>query len=114
MGHHGHDHMVVGFTTTYAINVCHHLSCEFEFCSWRGILETTLCDKVCQGLPTGKCFFPYTLVSSTNKTDRHNITEILLKVELNTINLNQYNVYEFGWFLFSFLGLKKKIIKEMS
>jgi ABC-type taurine transport system ATPase subunit len=26
-------------------------------------------------------------VSSTNKTDRHNITEILLKVALNTINL---------------------------
>ena len=28
-----------------------------------------------------------TLVSSTNKTDRHNITEILLKVALNTITL---------------------------
>ena len=27
-----------------------------------------------------------TLVSSTNKTDRHDITEILLKVALNTIN----------------------------
>jgi hypothetical protein len=35
---------------------------------------TTLCDKVCQGLATGAA------VSSTNKTDRHNITEILLKV----------------------------------
>jgi len=28
-----------------------------------------------------------TLVSSTNKTDSHDITEILLKVALNTINL---------------------------
>jgi hypothetical protein len=28
-------------------------------------------------------------VSSTNKTDRHGITEILLKVELNTINQTQ-------------------------
>jgi len=27
-----------------------------------------------------------TLVSLTNKTDRHNITEILLKVALNTIS----------------------------
>jgi cobalamin-dependent methionine synthase I len=27
-----------------------------------------------------------TQVSSTNKTDRHDITEILLKVALNTIN----------------------------
>jgi len=40
-----------------------------------------------------------TPVSSTNKTDRHNITEILLKVALNTIILtpllgkdNIYNV----------------------
>jgi len=28
-----------------------------------------------------------TPISSTNKTDRHNITEILLKVALNTITL---------------------------
>jgi type II secretory pathway component HofQ len=30
--------------------------------------------------------FSATPVSSTNKTDRHDITEILLKVALNTIN----------------------------
>jgi hypothetical protein len=30
-------------------------------------------------------FSPGTLVSSTNKTDHNNITEILLKVALNTI-----------------------------
>ena len=23
-------------------------SCELEPCSWRGVLDTTLCDKVCQ------------------------------------------------------------------
>ena len=45
---------------------------------------TTLCDKVCQWLATGRWFSPGPLVSS-NKTDRHNITEILLKVALNTI-----------------------------
>jgi hypothetical protein len=32
-------------------------------------------------------FSPGTPVSSTNKTDRHDIFEILLKVALNTINL---------------------------
>ena len=32
-------------------------------------------------------FSPDTLVTSTNQTDRHNITEILLKVALNTITL---------------------------
>jgi hypothetical protein len=31
-------------------------------------------------------FFPGTPVSSTNKADHHDITEILLKVVLNTIN----------------------------
>jgi hypothetical protein len=31
-------------------------------------------------------FSPGTPVSSTNKTDRHDITEILLKVALSTIN----------------------------
>jgi hypothetical protein len=33
----------------------------------------------------GWWFFPGTQVSSTNKTGRHDITEILLKVALNTI-----------------------------
>ena len=33
----------------------------------------------------GRWFTPGTSVSSTNKTDRHDITEILLKVALNTI-----------------------------
>ena len=46
---------------------------------------TTLCDKVCQRLVTGRWFSPGPPVSSTNKTDCHNITEILLKDVLNTI-----------------------------
>ena len=44
----GCDHMLVGFTTTCAINAYQRLSCEFEPCSWQGVLDTTLCDKVCQ------------------------------------------------------------------
>ena len=35
----------------------------------------------------GRCFSPGTPVSPTYKTYRHDITEILLKVMLNTINL---------------------------
>ena len=35
----------------------------------------------------GLWFSPDTQVSSTNKTDHHDITEILLKVALNTITL---------------------------
>ena len=52
----------------------------------RGVLVTTLCDKVCQWLAKDRWFSSGTPVSSTNKTDRQNITEILLKVALNTIN----------------------------
>ena len=42
--------------------------------------HTTLCDKYCQGLVAGRWFSQSTPVSSTNKTDRHDIIEILLKV----------------------------------
>ena len=46
----------------------------------KGVLDTAFCDKVCQWFAAGQWFFPLTLVSSTNKTYRHDITEILLKV----------------------------------
>jgi hypothetical protein len=46
---------------------------------------TTVCDKVCQWFATGRWFSPGLPVFSTNKTDRHDKTEILLKVALNTI-----------------------------
>ena len=53
----------------------------------RGALDTTLCDKNCQWLADGWWFSRGTSVSSTNKTDHHDIAEILLKVALNTITL---------------------------
>jgi hypothetical protein len=57
--------MVDGFITTYKISAS---------------------DKVYQLLAHGRWFFPGTLVSSTTKTGRHDIDEILLKVALNTKN----------------------------
>ena len=42
-GRHGRDCMAIGFTTTYAISVYHHKTCEFESRSWRGVLDATLC-----------------------------------------------------------------------
>jgi hypothetical protein len=53
----------------------------------RGVLDTTLCDKVCQWLAQVRGYFPDIPVSSAKKTDRQDITEILLKVTLNTITL---------------------------
>ena len=79
-GRRGLDHMVVGFTTTYAISA---------LMLWVRIAIrarcTTFCNTVCRWLASGWCFFPGPPVSSTNKTDRHDIAEILLKVALNTI-----------------------------
>ena len=48
----------------------------------RGAHDKTLCFKVCHWLATGLRFFPGTQVSSINKTYRHDITEILLKMAL--------------------------------
>ena len=61
----------------YRCNEC--LSCEFEFYWWRGVLDTTLYDKICQWLATGQS----TLVSPANKADYHDIADIMLKVSLN-------------------------------
>jgi hypothetical protein len=65
--------MVVGFTTTYAISV-----------------------PITTSVAAGQWFSPVTPVSSTNKTDRHNITELLLKVALNTITHNPIRVIKFS------------------
>ena len=43
----------------------------------------------------GQWFSLSYLVSSTNKTDRHNITVILLKLALNTINLPIFYIFFF-------------------
>jgi len=54
----------------------------------RGVLNTTLGDKICQRLVVGRWLSLDTPVSSTNKTDLHDITEILLKVALTNITLH--------------------------
>jgi len=77
MGRRGRDNMVVGFTTTYATSAYHHLLCEFE--SRSEMRCTTLCDKVCHWLATGRGFSLGHPVSSSNKIDRHDITEYCWK-----------------------------------
>jgi hypothetical protein len=68
----------------FTLSAYHHYRCEFEYLSWWCVIDATLCDRVCQWLAAGRWF---SSVSSTNKTDRHDITKIVLKVALNTINL---------------------------
>jgi len=75
----------VAVIVLYAISPCDHQCCEFESCSLRGALDTTLCDTVCQWLAVGRLWSLGPPASGTNKTDRHDISKILLKVALSTI-----------------------------
>jgi hypothetical protein len=67
-------------------------------------------NKVCQTLVAGRGFSPGTPVSSSNKIDRHDITENNLKVALSTINLNQTNQFLIG-FDSNFKTLKKASVR---
>ena len=76
----------------------------------RGVLNTTLYDKGCQWLAAGQWFSLGTLVSSTNKTDRHDIAEIFLKVALNTIiiTLTHINWLKYIWNKLNSMGIRRR------
>jgi hypothetical protein len=76
------------FSMTMTVIVCYKSDLVWVWIPI-GAKCTTLCDKVCQWLATCRWFSLGPPVSSTNKTDRHDITEILLEVTLNTIKPNQ-------------------------
>ena len=88
--------MIVGFTTTYAVSAYHHW-CEFESRSGWGVQHYVI---KFLWPATGRWFSHGSLVSSTNKTDRHNITEILLKVALST-NKQTKHKNAHNWLYFS-------------
>ena len=75
-GHRDRDRMVVGFITTCATSAYRNKSCGFDI---------ALCDKVCYR----SCFSLSTPIASTINNNCHDITEILLKVALNTIALKR-------------------------
>jgi len=75
-----------------------------------GVLDTTLCGNFCQWLAAGLWFSPGSPVSSTNNTDHHNITEMLLKVALNTITLTP--CLYFGGFLW--VNCNNVLLRPMS
>ena len=60
------------FTTTYAINA---LTLWVRVPLRRGVVDTMLCDKVCPWHAVGRWFSP---VFSAIKSDRHDVTGILL------------------------------------
>ena len=83
--------MVVGFTTTYAINAYHHWCCEFETRSGDVYSEQHYVINFVSVMQQVDGFLRGTPVSSINKTDRHDITDILLQVAFNTTTLTQYS-----------------------
>jgi hypothetical protein len=67
------------------------------------------CDHIVVGFTTCEIStYPGTPVSSTNKTDRHDVTEILLKVALNTINTCLYKNNIPVYLLKIFISLRGK------
>jgi hypothetical protein len=81
--------MVVESTNTYAIVAYHHLSCEFEPHSWRGVLDKTLCDKVCQWLATGLWISLGTPISTTKAVTESGVKHLTSNGQL----MNQKFVY---------------------
>jgi hypothetical protein len=106
---HGCHCMVVGFTMRYRL-ISHRYRQTWLWCScdhffllfnnftfnnisvilWSSVLLVAkpkynfiLCDNVCQWLAAGQWFSQGTFGFATNKTELHNITEILLKVKLS-------------------------------
>jgi hypothetical protein len=63
--------------------------------------------KVCQWLAVGRWFSPGTAVSSTDKTDRHDIAEILLKVEFNPTTLFSLLNLRIDTFYFVWINIRK-------
>ena len=85
-----------GWVSNYLCNLCLSLlTLWVRTLLRRGVLDTILCDNVCQWLVAGGWFSPGTPVSSTYKTDRNNINEVLLKVALNTITITPIILFSF-------------------
>ena len=70
-----HKRMIVKYYHIF-YKILLNISISTHLCVWRGVLDTTLCDKVCHWLATGQWFSPGTPVSSTNKTESHDISSV--------------------------------------
>ena len=78
--------MVVGFTTIYAISVYHHWRCDFESRSGEMYSKQQYMIKFVSDLRQVGGFLRVLRFPPPIKHDHHDITEILLKGALNTIN----------------------------
>ena len=79
--------MVVGFTMTYAISAYYQSSCEFKSRSGEVYSIQHYVIKFVSDLWQVSGFLRALRFPPPNKTDRHDITEIVLKVVLTTITI---------------------------
>jgi hypothetical protein len=70
----GRDRMVVGSITTICNQCLSPLTMWVRITLRRGVLDTTLCDKVYQWLAAGRWFSLGTPVSFTNENSRHDVS----------------------------------------
>ena len=85
-GHPGYDRMVAGFTPTYMQSVPITTN-VFSSNTTRSEVDSIQHYVICQWLAARRWYFPGIQVSSTNKTDRHVITEILLTLNIKTLTI---------------------------
>ena len=85
--------MVVGFKTTYASGAYHHERSEFESSAGEECTIQHYVISFVSDLRQVSGFLRVLGFPHTNKTDRHDIAEILLKVALNTITLTPIQQY---------------------
>ena len=88
--------MVVGFTTTCAINAYHHSCCEFESRSGRGVQHYVI--KFVSDLRQVVAFLRVVRLASRIKLTA-TITKILLKMVLNTIKQTTTINIRWAWFV---------------
>jgi hypothetical protein len=78
-GRRGRDRMVIRFTSTIYNYLCNRClePLKLRVRSWRGVLDTTLCNKVYQWLATSRWFFPGKWQDEISK-EKHYVTCYLL------------------------------------
>ena len=87
-GRRGRDHMVVVFTTTYAISAYHHRCCEFESRSGRGVQYYVI--KFVSDLRQVDGFLMVLRFPTSIKLTA--MIKLLLKVALNTIKQTNHPI----------------------
>jgi hypothetical protein len=98
-------HLLCTYMILWLFITCRLMHCEFEPRSWRGVLNTTLCDKICQWLATGRWFSPSAPVSSIKKTDRHDIAK---KIAIRGVKYHKPNQIDVTLTCYTFLNSQAK------